>query len=175
MIIGLTGNAGVGKSTAADFFENHGFVRDAYASTMKKAVSEMFSIQIEILHGDIEAKSKIDPYWQMTYRQILQIFGTEACRHAFGGDIWERVLWRRHDICLQQDPFYNLVIEDVRFDNEAEAVRNRGGIVVLILRSGYTGDSHASEHGIDPELVSDVIINNGTKFNLYDKLGRFLA
>lgn len=174
MIIGLAGNAGVGKSTAAGFFENHGFVRDAYASTMKKAVSVMFGIQLEILQSDIEVKSKIDPYWQMTYRQILQLFGTEACRHAFGGDIWERVLWRRHDTYVR-DSCYDLVIEDVRFDNEAEAIRKRDGIVVLIMRTGYTGDSHASEHGINSALVSDVIFNNGTKFDLYDKLERFLA
>lgn len=170
MIIGLAGFAGAGKSTAADFFEAHGFVRDAYAKTMKEAVSVMFGVPLEILQGDIAVKSSIDPYWAMTYRQILQLFGTEACRHTFGEDIWERVLWRRHDKPIRHNPFYNLVIEDVRFANEAEAVLKRGGKVIKIVRRGYEGDHHASERGLPLTLVTHIIYNDGDKADLFVKL-----
>lgn len=164
MIIGFSGRAGAGKSTAAEHFEGRGFTRDAYAKTMKEAVSIMFGIPLEILQGDIVTKSKIDLYWGMTYRQILQLFGTEACRNVFGGDVWERVLWRRYA------GRGNIVIDDVRFPNEAEAIITRGGIVIEILRDGGITDSHTSENGLPKELIWASIENNGTKEELYFKL-----
>ena len=167
MIIGFSGRAGAGKSTAAEHFEGRGFTRDAYAKTMKEAVSIMFGIPLEILQADIVTKSQIDPYWGMTYRQILQLFGTEACRNVFGVDIWERILWRRYsDNSVPRD----IVIDDVRFENEAEAIITRGGFVIEILRDGGITDSHTSENGLPKELIWASIENNGTKEELYFKL-----
>ena len=154
MIIGLAGKAGAGKSTVADALVMKGFQRDAYAKTMKEAISIIFGIPLDILRSNAAVKSQIDPYWGMSYRQIMQLFGTEACRKTFGGDIWERVLWNRHTYVD-----YDLVIDDVRFPNEAEAILDRGGQVWEIVRGKDSKDTHSSETPLPRELITLVVGN----------------
>ncbi len=165
MIIGIAGRAGAGKTTTADYLVTKGFVKDAYAKTLKEAAAIIFNVPLEIFLGDIKVKSQIDPYWNMTYRQMLQLLGTEACRNTFGTNIWERAFWRRH-----KDVNYDLVIEDVRFPNEAEAVLSRDGIVIEIVRDDIGHGHHASEIPLPEKLVSKYIMNSGTLKNLYARL-----
>lgn len=167
MIIGFAGKAGAGKSTAADCLQQEGFVRDAYAAKIKKAVSEIFCIPMETLLGDRTIKEQIDPYWGMSSRKIMQLFGTEACRRVFGEALWERVLWRRWtDLKLSE---YNLVIDDIRYPNEARAILDRGGRIIEIVRPGADhGDTHSSEQPLPDELVSIRLANDGTVWDLHE-------
>lgn len=55
-----------------------------------------------------------------------------------------------------------LVVTDVRFPNEAEAIQREGGIVIRVLRPGMGGDAHASETSVDLINPNFVIINDGT-------------
>jgi len=187
-IIGLAGRAGSGKSTCAEFLESQGFKKDAYANKMKQAVSVMFGIPMDILLGDINVKSCLEPFWGTTYRQILQKFGTEACRKTFGPDVWEKALWRNYDYPNHR-PSQGLVIEDVRFPNEAEAILFRGGRVIEIVRPEaealakkhrrggrwlWSRPEHPSERPLPDRLVSASIINNGSIETLIHKLEGYL-
>lgn len=167
-LIGFHGRAGAGKTTCADHLVRCGFVKDAYAKTMKQAVSAMFDIPMDILNGDIHVKNQIDPYWGISYREILQRFATEACRNTFGQNIWVRAFWRRYpDI-----PWRGLVIEDIRFENEAVAIVERGGIIIQVTND--IADSapciHKSEMPIPDHLIDFTISNNGSKNDLYNKV-----
>lgn len=191
-LIGFAGRAGAGKSTAADHVvAKYNFNRDAYARAMKEAVSLLFTIPPEILKGDITVKSQHDEYWGMTYRGILQQFGTEAMRGTFGGAFWVNVLWRKYDIL----PETGLVIDDTRFSEEALAIREQGGIIIQIVKPelepleriwwqkifiGWTpwfadGRVHASEIQLPPDLVDFVIVNDGTKEQLGLAIERVLG
>ena len=48
-----------------------------------------------------------------------------------------------------------IVIDDVRFPNEAEMIRARGGKIWRLSRKGFepSGDSHVSEAGLPDELI----------------------
>lgn len=183
-IIGLAGLAGSSKSTCAEYFEKYGFKKDAYARVMKQAVSIMFGIPMEKLLGDITVKSEIDPYWGMSYREILQKFCTEACRNTFGGEVWEKALWRQYDYPNPR-PSGGLVIEDVRFRNEAEAIKQRGGIIIEVVRASATPKRpwykrwfkrpHASERLLPRHLVDLTIHNDYSKEQLFDILDRILG
>jgi hypothetical protein len=132
---------------------------------MKQAVSHLFSIPIEKLLGDAEQKNQVDLFWGLSYRQILQRFGTEACRHTFGDDFWEKVLWANH-----RNMDYDLVIDDVRFPNEAEAILRKGGIMIEIIRPGIEQMDHASEIPLPESLLSHRVINENTIENLHHTL-----
>lgn len=56
------------------------------------------------------------------------------------------------------------VVDDVRFLNEAEAVRRHGGIMVRVVRPGFDADAqHRSEGGLDAyEGFDHVIYNDGS-------------
>jgi GTPase SAR1 family protein len=165
LIIGFSGLAGAGKTTAANYFVKRGFKKDAYARVMKQAVSHLFSIPMEKLLGNAEQKNQVDLFWGLSYRQILQRFGTEACRHTFGDDFWEKVMWSNH-----RDMDYDLVIDDVRFPNEAEAILKRGGIVIDIIRPGIEQMNHASEIPLPESLFTHRVINDGTIKSLHHTL-----
>jgi len=72
------------------------------------------------------------------------------------------------------------VIEDCRFPNEVEAVKNAGGIVIKLNRDLYTSD-HSSEKALDEDQYDhsnfDLVINNQdmTKEQKNDIIFRYLS
>lgn len=64
-----------------------------------------------------------------------------------------------------------VVCDDCRFDNEAEVIRQLGGKIVKIIKTGQdenaVGSHHASEKGISDWLIDYKIINNGTSLEEY--------
>ena len=104
----------------------------------------------------------------MTNREFLQILGTEIGRNI-DKDIWVKSLFREYNKDL------DWIIPDVRFVNEAEAIKSRGGILIKVERdTGYT-DNHASEHALDNYTNFDYVIqNNGTIEELISKVKEIL-
>ncbi|ABM37582.1 deoxynucleotide monophosphate kinase family protein [Polaromonas naphthalenivorans] len=92
-------------------------------------------------------------------RQIMQWWGTEYRRIYSGQDYWTRTLKAR--VYIQQESNqWRHVISDVRFDNEAEAVRAMGGVIWQIKRPGLKHDaSHVSETD-GSRFKPDLVINN---------------
>lgn len=56
----------------------------------------------------------------------------------------------------------NLIISDVRFDNEAQAIKDKGGFIIEIERDVDSTDSHASEKRLSDSMIDFVVINDGT-------------
>ncbi len=141
MIVGFVGFIGAGKDTAADYLVNfHGFRRDSFANTLKDAVSAVFGWDRILLEGRTaearEWREQIDPWWaerlgisHLTPRWILQYWGTDVCRKGFHDDIWIASL--ENKMRKTKD---NIVISDVRFQNEIAAIKNAGGLVIRIKR-----------------------------------------
>jgi hypothetical protein len=103
-------------------------------------------------------KDEVNEFWGQTPRHILQVLGTEVAR-AIHPDVWVRAWERRVEIMnMHQDRPLDVVADDLRFDNEAAAVRRLGGLVVQIERNGYEAptDAHASEAGLS--LLPDKLL-----------------
>jgi hypothetical protein len=96
-----------------------------------------------------------------TYRTALQYLGTEIFRQHVHPDFWivlakhriEKMLSRSHRAGIL------IIFPDVRFNNEAQFIRDRGGIIVRVWRMdgkvGTTGIAgHQSEAGISEDLVT---------------------
>jgi len=161
MIIGFVGFIGSGKDTAADYLVNfHGFRRDSFASTLKDAVAHVFGWDRTLLEGRTkqarEWREEIDTWWSdrlnmpnLTPRWILQYWGTDVCRNHFHDDIWIASLENK-----MRKTSDNIVISDVRFPNEIQAIHNAGGIVVRVKR------------GDDPEWYNSALsVNRGPNGN----------
>lgn len=92
-----------------------------------------------------------------TFRQFLQWYGTEGHRQVFSENFWtDAVDLSDHDGRI-------VVVTDVRFDNEAAAVRSAGGHVVRLIgptEIEESGDGHASESGLTPELIDFTVDNS---------------
>lgn len=159
-IIGLCGLAGSGKTTIANHLvEHHGFVRLPFAGPLK-AMAGAFGLGPRELAGDLKEVPS-DLLCGRTPRQFMQLLGTEFGREMIGEDVWVRA-WERALGELAVDGFkpLRIVADDLRFENEAAAIRRRGGVVVQLIREGAgsaTGGRHVSEQ---PERLGGTAIKN---------------
>jgi hypothetical protein len=87
-------------------------------------------------------------------RGLLQRFGTEVGREMFSEDFWV-------DYALNSIPDgAKAVIADVRYPNEADAIRKLGGKVIRVQRDGVVAaNEHASESALN-DYKFDVVLNN---------------
>ena len=145
---------------------------------------------IEYIKGDLEVdQSSIEiSEIGLTPRLLLQLLGTECGRKIIHPNIWVSATFAEYKpqhfrTVKYQGSFVdhlttmpNWIITDVRFPNEAKAVKDRGGILIRINRPGFenTGD-HLSEIALDDYKNFDtIIINDGTIEDLSKKIKEFL-
>ncbi len=180
-LIGLTGLAGAGKNEAANALVGHGWSQDAFANRMRTAMLALDPIVwADDYYEPLRLAELVRDYgWDTTKREypevrrLLQKFGTEAGREIHGENCWVDALmrdWHR----LDGTPVYTngLVVTDVRFQNEAEAIRSHGGWVIEVVRPGLQRlpGNHASEAGFDPDLIDYTIYNDGTIDSLHEEM-----
>lgn len=160
-MIGLTGLARSGKDTVAErLVQQHRFVQHSFADPIRKFVANILGWSLEELQS-----GKDEPIqWlnDQTPRHLMQTVGTEWGRQMIHPHLWvesclRRASWARK---VEGRP---VVISDVRFDNEAEAIRAAGGQVWLLIRAkaGISG-SHVSEAGVRADLIDGVVPNNAS-------------
>lgn len=162
--IGICGPAGAGKSTAADrLVKRWRFNRVRFAGPLKAMLLGL-GLSAEQVDGD-QKEEPTPLLCGRTPRQAMQFLGTEWGRKLIGDDFWIAA-WRA---AVERTGGFHvagkgwdrlIVADDVRFANEAKAIRDRGGIVVRIERPGAgsaSGSGHVSEQ---LDFVPDRIIHN---------------
>ncbi|KAG5183896.1 Deoxynucleotide monophosphate kinase [Tribonema minus] len=158
-IIGLVGTKGAGKDTFADAL---GLPKYSFAAPIKEACCAIFMLDDEAFE-DRRLKETVDPRWGISPRSMLQTLGTECVRGHFGDNHWIRHMSMRLDQCDEDE----VVITDVRFRDEADFVRERGGELIQIVRPAHaTVDAHSSETAIYNIPCDTIVLNNGTKEQL---------
>ena len=168
-ILGFTGYAQSGKDTAAGFLVARGWRRLAFADILRDSLYNLNPIIVSDESGDgmlvnpshFRVRDIVDFIgWDRAkveypeIRQLLQRLGTEVGRELYGENFWvERVM-------SQINRGEQVVITDVRFPNEEQAVHSAGGRVFRIVRTGVSAaNGHASELEIDRLSVDGVIPN----------------
>lgn len=162
MITGITGKAGAGKDTAADYLvSQYGFVKVSFAATLKKML-DVAGLPEPFNRDD---KEKVVEGFDFTWREAAQKLGTEWGR-SLDPDIWVKLTMN------SLDPHKNYVISDVRFENEASAIRKQGVLIHLVGRQVDLGKNanHPSEAGIIECLKDIRIENSDTIENLYKRM-----
>lgn len=143
--IGLIGLAGSGKDTAAGALYELGYYRVAFADRVK------------MLARSLGWDGKKDERG----RALLQDLGMAARR--YNPDTWVEFVQFLEEDC-------KLVYTDVRFQNEADYIRSKGGIIVRIVRPGIISENHESELK-QCEIPADIeIANDGSIEDLHNKI-----
>lgn len=102
-------------------------------------------------------------------RQAMQMLGTEFGREMIHQDIWVRIAARRLETAKAEGK--SVVLDDCRFDNEAEVWRAAGGTVIEITRPNLSYNAgHASEAGLSRHLISFTVHNDSTEERLIGDL-----
>ena len=160
-LIGITGKKRTGKDTAAATLSVEcGYDRFAFASLLKAMTYSLLArlgIDPQTAYKMVDGDLKEMPCPQLCgkhTRWVMQTLGTEWGRKCIDENFWVRATLRAASSADKA------VISDVRFANEAQAIRDAGGRVVRLLRGNDNGDSHASEvMDFDVDFTID---NNGT-------------
>lgn len=124
----------------------------------------------------IGSAAVFNKYW--TPRMILQYVGTETMRKVDKGVWVKRALTTAHHLLASKDQEVKLVIvTDVRYRNECEAIWNAGGEVWRIVRPGAEAPVGLTDHPSEKEQesISDqelqaVILNDSTLDTLKGRL-----
>ena len=174
-IVGLSGWARSGKDTVASrLIEKHGYTRVSFADAMREALYKL-NPEIDVDGYDMRLATAVDLMgWEQlkdnstSIRGLMQRMGTEVGREMFGEDFWV-------NLALNRIPDGSkVVIADVRFKNEADAVKAAGGVVWRITRDGVgPANDHISETALDSYQFDAYILNAGDIENLWgiaDKL-----
>lgn len=167
MIIGITGRIGSGKSTLANELVKAGFKEYSFAKPLKE-IAEIFGFEPNTLYGTQEEKLQIHPFWNISSREFLQKLGTEVFRETLPKvlpamnlkySVWIQLFLLE----LQKNRLHlgakNYVISDVRFLDEAKAIKENGGFIVKTYRKGQSLSNHKSEAEIDL-IKEDFFLNN---------------
>ena len=176
MLIGVLGFKYSGKDTTADYLvKNYDFTKIAFAQPMKDACKILFNFDDEQLYGS--KKEIIDCRWNVSPRTVFQHFGTEMFRRGINeimphikDNFWVTLAIDTYHNIVKKEPNIKVVISDVRFPNEIDAIHKENGIVIKITRPEIISvDTHASED-IENLRGDYEIINDGTLENLYNKI-----
>lgn len=163
-IIGLTGTAGVGKDTVRAFLEEHGFNGMAFADPIRDMIRTLMTgCGIDDAYMDSrDLKESIIPELGVSYRHMAQTLGTEFGRNLHS-DFWLRLAGAYIADVGESLLGCDFVISDVRFVNEAQWVRDRGGEIWRIVRPGIaTVRGHVSEFEGNLIDADKVIYNTGS-------------
>lgn len=168
MIIGLAGKKQVGKSTVSERLATYGFVRVSFSSPMKEMASHLLKniglTPFEIAQAE-DNKESIIPQLGKSYRVLLQTLGTEWGRNI-NPDLWLICAEQR----MKQLADKHVIFDDVRFDNEAELIRSKGGLIIHLIRHTGEIDKHASEYGLTFRPGDALVGNNGSLEGLFNRV-----
>jgi hypothetical protein len=175
MLIGLCGPAGAGKNTLAELLTDSdrcSFHQLAFADPLYECISVITGISVAGLQQR-DAKEAVIPWLGKSPRQMLQTLGTEWGRETVNPHIWIRIAIERAIPHLATGR--GVVITDVRFDNEAQAIVDAGGEVWRVIRPGWKclddgTAAHQSEAGVSEHLIARTIDNSGSLDDLKRQL-----
>lgn len=161
-IIGLSGYARTGKDTVANILSySFDFKRIAFADSIRQALYTLNPLiahdgGVTFLQCLLEDNDWDDLKDNKEIRRLLQRLGTEVGRDMFDENIWVHTAFKK----IQASASQNIVITDVRFLNEAMALRDMGAEIWRINRPGVCAiNNHKSETDLD-NFNFDVVIEN---------------
>lgn len=181
-LIAFAGYARAGKTTAAQWLvDNHGYTRMSFADPLREMLlgldpwvcnshdgsPQRLSVLIAMYGWNGVKTNFMGSQYFKEVRRLLQHVGTDIVRKA-NPDYWVDQM-----LCQIEVAGKPVVIDDLRFDNEADLIKCAGGQIILITNPRVFGGDHVSE-----ELAGmfgnrfDVVTNGGSIEDFHHLLQR---
>jgi hypothetical protein len=169
-----------------------------FAGKLKEIAALLTGCTIEQLEDQEFKKQPLGFDWSSghcvgaasTYRELLQLLGTEIMRDRVHPNVWVNALMADYTSKIAEDhqfiddgkthilylTYPDWIITDMRFPNELEAVKAKDGITIRVHRDIHKGNAHiapiphASETALDDAKFDYEIMNDGTIDDLIQKV-----
>lgn len=175
MLIGFSGKKGSGKSYFADYLVNNKlFIKLSFASPLKEITKILFNLSDEDVKDPIK-KELINPKFNASPRELMQWLGTDIMREEFNkkfnysGSIWIDSVKDKVKTLLDDNK--DVVIDDVRFQNEVDMIHSLGGIVINLRNDlDNTLNNSTSIHSSENQKLTFnyEFVNDKSYSNTYD-------
>ena len=175
MLIGFSGKKGSGKSYFADYLVNNKlFIKLSFASPLKEITKILFNLSDEDVKDPIK-KELINPKFNASPRELMQWLGTDIMREEFNkkfdysGSIWIDSVKDKVKTLLDNNK--DVVIDDVRFQNEVDMIHSLGGIVINLRNDlDNTLNNSTSNHSSENQKLTFnyEFVNDKSYSNTYD-------
>jgi hypothetical protein len=167
-----------GKSSVASYLSCHGYRVLPFAGPLKRMIAT-FLHTLGCDAATIERLMTTDkelpiPEIGVSARHLCQTLGTEWGRACVHPEIWIKAwqLTAQRDL----DRGIDIVVDDVRFPNEARTIRELGGELWRVERPGLMRTTtHASEGGLDHFDFDREFTNDCTLFALYQQVREIVS
>lgn len=169
-VVAICGRSGAGKDAGAARLVGMGFTSMKFAAPLKDAVSTLFGLTAEQVHG--ATRDVVDPRHGRTPREILQFVGTEMFQHKLqelcpgcGRRFWADNLCDR-----LRSHVGDVVITDMRFQHELDALMELDPaayrvVALRVRRPGQPRSGRVAAHASETELERidcAEVLNDGT-------------
>lgn len=182
-VIGFAGKMRSGKTEAAlSLVRKYGYVKLSAATALKSLCAKLIGVDLETLnnlkndkdaplldiHTDKQWYTTISETCDIDYklveqtlyshiftnvRQILQVVGTDVIRR-FNED-WH-VKQLKKEIINHLGMGDKVVVDDIRFENELNLIKELGGTVYYIIRHNYHAlSNHESENSLNENMFNN--------------------
>lgn len=162
IIVGISGKIGSGKGTVANYLIKKmpklKLEEKTFAFKLKQFIAQSCSTSMETQQSH-DGKNTMCPVFKKTYGTMQQQVGTALRR--YDDNYWVKAMFADHR------PGMNWLVSDVRYKNEADSIRERGGILIRIngdpnnVRANSTRDlNHQSEIDLDDYPFFDIVWEN---------------
>lgn len=167
-----------GKSTAAEYLvREHGFVL-VKCATILKNMARTFLLGLGYGEAAVESmiegplkNEPLDRAYGLTPRQIMQSLGTEFGRESIHKDIWASATAR--EVRRLLDEGHSVVVDDMRFDNEAEHFAEadpHGSVIQIVRPDAPPSNGHSSDGALSPRYVDHYVYNDQSVEFLYRRM-----
>jgi len=176
MLVGIHGLKGSGKTTIAKYLqEKYHFIEKPFADPLKEICKVLFLLDDDQLYGTLEQKEQPDPRWfGCSPRKMFQYVGTELFRNQLDQimpGLGEDVFIHHFKLQFPKYQKLNVIISDVRFQNEINMIHELGGIVIKIQTENVLVHTHSSEKDqYNTRNCDYVVYNNSTKDELFQHI-----
>lgn len=160
MIIGLSGKKQSGKSTMAAFLRRSidGAVEINFADSVKRLCRDLFWVdQVNLSGSEAEKNVCLDAVGGLSGRRLMQRVGEFG--RSIRPDCWVNAWQGAVMAQWAESGVAPVIVADVRYPNEVEAIRRQGGIVFRLTRAPLD-DTHSSETALDHYRDWDAVIDN---------------
>ena len=167
-----------------------------WAGKLKEVATLLTGIPTENFEDQEFKKTEMGAMWGMSVREFLQKLGTEAMRDNLHKNVWVNALMSDYKVRKKEGGFQrvvksngipidfeyeveypNWIVSDTRFPNEAQAIKDNGGIVIRVNRpkkgivvGNLAQELHPSETSLDDWNFDVVIENDGSIEDLIEKV-----
>lgn len=171
------GSARVGKDEVGKYLKSLGTYQNlSFAAPIYEVAFHAFGLPREVIDNPshFDKEERVYAPWGVTLREILQTIGTELFRDNVDPNFW---VMRSH-LEVKRTITRGLipVFTDVRMPNEANYIREQGGVIIHVHRKTDLGAVRLHRSELQVEILEGDLhlFNNGTLEELHQAVRELL-